>query len=599
VKKFLLKRLFGHFSFFYRYLGISVVLSLVATMLVAVLDGIGLTMFLPLLQVAGGGDVDAAAGEEMGDMAIVLEGLQGLGIPMTLVNILILMLIFFALKGVAKFFVGYYNAVLRQRFANRLRLQNMQLLANYDYRAFAMADSGEIQNTLSGEVERLNNSFRYYFATLQFLIMTMVYVVGAYVANPKFAFIVAVGGAVSNLAFSRIYRITKEASRQITLTTHQFQGFLIQSVSSFKFLKATNLIRDYKKRVDTAVVEVEKQQRRVGVMTAISTAMREPLIVFIVVIAIYIQVNVFEQSLGLIILSLLFLYRGLTSLTTMQNYYNSFLSTIGSIENMRSFVSKLEKQQEPNGSIKKEGLESEIQVNNLVYHYDDHPVLQGVSFRIKKYETIGVVGESGTGKTTLANIICGLLLPEPGQLFVDGVDMTDIDLDSYRRKVGYVTQEAQVFSDDVFNNISFWDERTPETEARVWSALRLAHADGFTRKLPKGLDTQIGINGVNLSGGQRQRLSIARELYRKVDIMVLDEATSSLDSQSEQSIQENIDSLSGSYTMIVIAHRLSTIRNADKIIYLKPGGKYEIGSFEDLTERSATFQKMVDLQSMA
>ena len=142
-----------------------------------------------------------------------------------------------------------------------------------------------------------------------------------------------------------------------------------------------------------------------------------------------------------------------------------------------------------------------------------------------------------------------------------------------------------MFTDSVANNISFWEQHTPDTGNKIDKALQMAHAADFVATLPEGLETQIGINGVNLSGGQRQRISIARELYREVDILILDEATSALDSQSEKLIQENIDSLTGSVTMIVIAHRLSTISKADKIVFLKADRSYEIGTFQSLQEK--------------
>ena len=597
LKRFLPSRVFGYFGFFQEYLGSSVYIALAAAMMVAVLDGIGLTMFLPLIQIAGGTG-DTSVGGDTDNLTFIVEGLAAAGLPLTLVTVLMLMLVFFCLKGVAKFCAEFYRVVLQQRFANRLRLENMSLLAGYDYRAFARADSGRIQNTFSGEIERINNAYRYYFQMLQQGIMTLVYVGMAYWANPKFATIVAIGGVLTNVLFNRIYKITKQSSRQVTAKMHRFQGFLIQSVSSFKFLKATDLITKYKERIDVAILEVEEQQRRIGTMNAIASGLREPLIIAIVVIAILVQVMIFEESLGLIILALLFFYRGLTSLVSTQNFYNLFLGASGSIDNMREFIGDFRHDQEERGGRPVEELTTGIEVKCLTYTYEDRAVLQELSLSIKKNETIGIVGESGSGKTTLVNVICGLLRPAPGMVFVDGQDLTELDLHSYRSRIGYVTQEAQVFSDTVFNNVSFWAERNATNEAKVIQVLKLAHAYSFVAELPDGLDTLIGINGINLSGGQRQRLSIARELYREVDILVLDEATSALDSQSEKLIQENIDSLAGSYTMLVIAHRLSTIKKADKIIYLKPSGDYEIGTFNTLTAGSQTFQRMVALQSM-
>ncbi len=572
-------------------------LALLASMFVAILDGVGLTMFLPLLKATSESGPAEGADSSMGQLSFLLDWLSALGIPLTLTYILVVMLFFFLAKGVARFWSDFYRVILQQRFANLMRLGSMRLLTGYDYQAFSKADSGRIQNTMSGEIGRITNAYRNYFQMLQSGIMTAVYVLLALAANPRFAMIVAAGGLVSNLLFSRIYRITKDASAAITRKMNVFQGFLIQSVTSYKFLKATNLIHDYKRKVDRSIIGIEKEQRRVGTMAAIANAIREPIIMGIVVSAILTQINVFEESLGLIILSLLFFYRGLTALVQMQNFYNNFLAVVGSIDNMESFVATMGEHQETTGGIALTGEDFSVELVDLSYAYTDRVVLDGLSLSVAPNTTIGIVGESGTGKTTLVNLLCGLLKPSPGMLFVNGMDSTELDLLSLRSRVGYVTQEAQIFTDTIYNNVSFWAPDTAENRQKVWDALKLAYAADFITELPEGLNTSIGINGINLSGGQRQRISIARELYRNVEFLILDEATSALDSQSEHYIQENIDALSGSYTMFIIAHRLSTIKKADKILYLKRNGEYEIGTFAELQARSQNFRSMVALQS--
>ena len=587
--------LLKYFRFFYGYLGNSVLLALVSSLLVALLDGFGLAMFLPLLQAAGG--ETATAGPGGGDLRFLLDGLQAMGLTVTLATVLGVMVLFFVLKGVARFVMDFYRAVLQQRFANAIRLRNLDLLVGAEFKHFSGAHSGKIQNTMSSEVGRLNQAYLNYFTMLQYLIMTAVYVVLAYVVNPKFAAIVVVGGVFSNLAFVWINAATKSASTKISQGMNSYQGYLIESVASFKFLKATNLLARYRDKIELNVLETERQHRRIGVLNALTTAVREPLVVLVVVAAIMVQTMVFGQSLSLIIVSLLFLYRALTSVIAVQNCYNSFLAVSGSIDNVTSFTQEMAGAQEERGGIPFSGLQNGIRVNHLQYAYGTKEVLHDLSFRIDRYQTIGIVGESGSGKTTLVNLLCALLSPENGMILVDGTDINRFDKATYRKHIGYVTQEPQVFSDTIRNNVTCWGGGQTPDEV-VWKALRLAHAEQFVRELPRGLDTVVGINGINLSGGQRQRISIARELYRKVDLLIFDEATSALDSRSEHLIQENIDTLAGSLTMVVIAHRLSTVRRADKLIFLKAGGGYEIGSYTALHQRSRSFRNMVDLQTV-
>jgi subfamily B ATP-binding cassette protein MsbA len=217
---------------------------------------------------------------------------------------------------------------------------------------------------------------------------------------------------------------------------------------------------------------------------------------------------------------------------------------------------------------------------------------------IPKNCTIAFVGESGSGKTTLANLIAGLIEPDKGSLTIDGTILKNYNLNTYRRRIGYISQDPVIFNDDIFNNITFWDEPTPENIARFWSTIELASLAAFIKSLPEKEKTNLGNNGILISGGQKQRISIARELYKKADILIMDEATSALDSETEKIIQENIERLHGSYTMIIIAHRLSTIKKADKIYLIEKGRVSASGSFNEMINYSDRFKRMVALQEM-
>ena len=173
-----------------------------------------------------------------------------------------------------------------------------------------------------------------------------------------------------------------------------------------------------------------------------------------------------------------------------------------------------------------------------------------------------------------------------------------LDLNAYRSKIGYISQESVIFNDSIFNNITFWAEPTAENKKRFEEVIEMASLKDFIEGQPEKELTNLGDNGILISGGQKQRISIARELYKKAEILILDEATSALDSETEKMIQENIEKLHGSYTMVLIAHRLSTIKEAD-IIYLLEDGKVSAsGSFHEMIDKSSRFKKMVSLQAV-
>jgi len=211
---------------------------------------------------------------------------------------------------------------------------------------------------------------------------------------------------------------------------------------------------------------------------------------------------------------------------------------------------------------------------------------------------VAFVGESGSGKTTLVNVLAGLIQLRSGTLHIDGTNRDELDINTYQRRIGYITQDPVIFSDTIFNNITFWDEPTAENYARFEKAISQASIKDFIEMHPDKENAELANNGVNLSGGQKQRISIARELYKDVDILILDEATSALDSETERSIQENIDSLHGKYTVLIVAHRLSTIKRVDTIVIMNRGAILQKGSFQELLSNSPVFKKMIDLQEL-
>jgi subfamily B ATP-binding cassette protein MsbA len=218
---------------------------------------------------------------------------------------------------------------------------------------------------------------------------------------------------------------------------------------------------------------------------------------------------------------------------------------------------------------------------------------------IPKNAAVAVVGPSGAGKTTLIDIIAGILQPTQGAVYVDQQELSKLDLRRYRQCLGYVGQDTMLFDDTIANNIRMqWDDWIdPLTLDRIREAARASYCDEFIQDLPEGFNTRIGEHGIQLSGGQRQRLAIARELFKNPQVLILDEATSSLDSESETYIQQSIEHLKGALTLVIISHRLSTIRHVDTIYVIQQGHIVEQGTFTVLRHQpGTTFHQMCELQ---
>ncbi|AXJ01700.1 ATP-binding cassette, subfamily B, MsbA [Cyclonatronum proteinivorum] len=588
---------FSNFAFFYRHLRYRVFVVLALSIMVGVMDGLGLAMFLPLLEMVAG-DTEVT-GEQMGNLAFLVNGLQALGLSLNLSVVLMVMLIFFTLKGAFKFLEQYKSVVYKQFFIRNIRESNIKLLSNYDYYNFVNADAGRIQNTMSGEVQKVTQAFKEYMKLMQHSVLIIVYTVLAFMANPQFALLVAIGGILTNFAFNNLYKKTKGLSRVLTKSNHGFQGLLIQQVAQFKYLKATGLIRSYANKLIEKTYEIEDSQRKIGVLGAIMSGIREPLLIGVVLVVILVQINFLGGTLGLIILSILFFYRALTAVMQVQTHWNKFLSNIGSLENIEAFIEELKKGKERTGKLTLQQFSKSIRLEQVSFYYGDIPILLDINLELHKNRSIAFVGESGSGKTTLMNIISGLLKPTSGSVTIDGVDAKQLNIATFQKRIGYITQDPVIFNDTIYNNVTFWAPKTAENILRFEDSLRKASIRNFVmEEQPDKEETQLGNNGINLSGGQKQRISIARELFKDVDFLFLDEATSALDSETEKEIQDNIDQLKGQYTIIMIAHRLSTIKNADRVVVLNKGRIERIGTYKELIGESESFKRMVELQEV-
>jgi subfamily B ATP-binding cassette protein MsbA len=602
MMKFSLKINFlTHFKYYYSIIGSKLFLFLGLSILISFLDGMGLAMFIPLLKAVGDGQTPQAAAdsqESLGQLQHVIGLIKKMGFELTVTTVLMCLVTLFVFKGVMKYIQMKFYAGLRELFTKKVRYRLVNNLEGLSYSAFLKIDSGRIQNTATTEVQRLFQSFSFYFTAAQAAVMLMTYMFLAFLANYQFAVLVCFGAVLSNLLYNNIYKSTKRASNELSKKGSDFNSFLIQTTHYFKYLKSTNTFNRYSGKLKNVINQAESLNRKIGHMNAIVASIKEPIIVIIVTIVIFAQLNWMGASLGSIILSLLLFYRALSFLVMTQNYWQNFIENSGGMHAVSSLTDEMKALQEVHGSVAFKTLQDKVELKNVSLSFDSLKVLDGINVELAKKSTIALVGESGAGKTTLANMIAGLIRPDTGEMYIDGIPSHQYNLNTYRNMVGYISQEPVVFNDTIFNNITFWADPTPENVKRFNDVLRMASLRGFVDSLPEKELTRLGDHGILISGGQRQRISIARELYKDAEVLIFDEATSALDSETERIIQENIEQLHGNYTVVLIAHRLSTIKEADTIYLLEKGKVTASGSFDEMVHKSTRFKKMVSLQGI-
>jgi ATP-binding cassette subfamily B protein len=239
-------------------------------------------------------------------------------------------------------------------------------------------------------------------------------------------------------------------------------------------------------------------------------------------------------------------------------------------------------------------LNGQLALRNVHFKYDTRPVIRGVDLQIQPGELVGLVGPSGAGKSTLVNLICRFYDPTAGVIEADGHDIRNFPIEAYRQNIGIVLQEPFLFYGTIAENIAYGRPEAPHDE--ILQAARAAHAHEFIMRLPDGYDSLVGERGQGLSGGERQRISIARALLTDPRILILDEATSAVDNETEREIQQALENLIHGRTTIAIAHRMSTLRSADRIIVFENGRIVDIGRHEELLERGGLYGRLYQAQ---
>lgn len=293
-----------------------------------------------------------------------------------------------------------------------------------------------------------------------------------------------------------------------------------------------------------------------------------------------------------VIVAMTMLLKPLKQLTTVNGEFQKGMAACESI-----FKVLDEAIEENKGTRMPEKVKGDIEFKDVNFAYDvkGENVLNGISFYVPKGQTLALVGRSGSGKSTISNLLTRFYQPQSGEIFLDGMSLSDIELRALRKQFALVSQHVTLFNDTIANNIAYGIEEKV-TREQIVEAARVAHVLEFSGQLEKGLDTLVGENGLMLSGGQRQRIAIARAVLKDAPVLILDEATSALDTESERFIQEALDELQRNRTSIVVAHRLSTIENAHEILVIDKGRIIEQGKHQDLLNQGGMYSQLHKMQ---
>ncbi|WP_291136280.1 ABC transporter ATP-binding protein [Flavobacterium sp. UBA7663] len=593
--KTILASKFESFYYFYKKVGFKLSFFLFLNFVTVLADSLGLSLFFSLFKYT---NLDNETSDTDNLSRFMHWFFDVVHLQISFTSIIGLIIVFFIVKGLFNYLSFLFQINLKLQFVKDTRERLVSGFNSLNFIHFTNTNVGKIQNILINDLNVLSDAFKFYFESFNNFIIVIAYLMVAFFINWEFTLLIGIVGILFHYLFKILQNKTKGFSKIYTSLSDQNAGLINQNLTSYKYLRATNRIKEFQRKIVDKIEEIYFTHKKIGKMESLLMASREPLLVVLICSVILVQVKFLNVSIASVMVVLLLFYRAMGNLMVMQSSYNVYLSKYGSIENVQNFEKEIETNKEQFQGTTKIATFENLKFENAGLQIGEKSILKNIQFSLNKYQSVAFVGESGSGKTTLVNVICGLYHLTQGKYTINNQDIETLSIQEVRNKIGYISQEPVIFEGTIFENITFWSEKNIKNLEKFQKVIKQTSLSQFIDELPNGLDTKIGQFGLSISGGQRQRISIARELFRDVELLILDEATSALDSETENELKDSLIRLKGTITMITIAHRLSTIKNVDTIFIVKKGEIIEYGTFDELKSNSIYFKSLTNLQGI-
>ncbi|KMK75022.1 ABC transporter ATP-binding protein [Alkalihalobacillus pseudalcaliphilus] len=579
------------------YSGRVLYLNLTASALMSLLEGLAIVLLIPMISLTG-------------LIVFNLEGTPLIGIqdvfqsvPAQMALPLVLLLFIFIAIGqnVCNRQLHIRNTKIQFGFLRHLRVQMYEVLLYTKWNFYVKNRKSDVIHLLTSEVSKVSAGTYYFLQFLASFIFTFIQIGLAFWLSPSITVFVLLSGLLLLFLNRKFLRRSLELGKRNYVLGKEYLAGITDQINGIKDIKSNTLESSRLSWYKKITKDIEKEQVDYTVIKSTSQFYYKVASALFTAVFIYLAISLFQAQLAQLMLIIVIFSRLWPSVMNIQSSVEQILTTLPAFKAVNNMQSECKRDKEFSELAATTPLELNdgIECREVYFGYDEKQyALKNINVKIKANQMTAVVGRSGAGKSTLIDIVIGLHKPQKGSVIIDGIIRTDEMLYSMRKAISYVPQEPFLFNASIKDNLQL--VLTDANEEEMWEALHFSSAEDFVRKLPDGLDTIIGDRGIKLSGGERQRIVLARAILKKPSILILDEATSSLDTENEANIQAAIERLKGRMTIIVIAHRLSTIRNADQVIVLDEGQVVQNGRFGTLSqEKKSTFQLLLQNQLKA
>lgn len=507
----------------------------------------------------------------------------------------------FLLKNLFRYFALYFMVHARYAVVRDIRNHLYKKILSLPLSFFKRRSRGDILSRMTSDVQEIDASLMNMLeAIVKEPITILVYLLGMIIISPQLTLFVLILLPITGLIIGRIGKTLKKVSNKGQEQLAIFMSVIEESLYGLRIIKAYNAEKFQQEKFSNENEKNFKLSTHLLRRRDLSAPLSEFLGMVVVAIVLWFGGKLILEDNSSLEAETFLVYIGIFSqiinpAKAFSSAYYHIQKGMASAERIQKILDTEETIKESANPISINTFEKAIEYKNVFFAYGDFPVIKGISFRIEKGKKIALVGMSGGGKSTLVDLLPRFYDPQQGSICIDGKDIKELKFKELRNLFGVVSQQSILFNDTVLNNITYGSEMI--NKEKVIEAAKAANAHDFIINLEQGYDTNIGNSGERLSGGERQRVTIARALYKNPPILILDEATSSLDAESEKLVQDALLKLMENRTSLVIAHRLATIKHADEIVVIEDGKIAEKGKHDELIQLNGVYKKLVELQS--